>query len=202
MKIVIFLLVFTVVAFTPSVWAVGGPIIAFNFDSAKNGVVEDVTGGGHNGVLKEGATIVTTKKFGAGALKIDGGNQTMEVATFAKLETYTDNTYAFWINFTAPASGGWDQILVHPAAPDSDRSPGLWVTPEGLSIHYRYNPGNLGFWGITQTGDQDAKFFEQNVWYHIVGVTSKALLTGFVNGKKVAEKAVPEKFAQGAREGM
>jgi hypothetical protein len=160
-----------------------------------------MSGGGHDGVLKEGAAIVGDSRIGNGALEIEGGNETMEVESFAELDSYSDNTYAFWINFTAEASGGWDQIVVHPA-PDSDRSPGLWVTPEGLSIHYRYNPDNLGFWGITQTGDQDANFFEIGEWYHIVGVTAAGALVAYVNGVEVASIAVPEVFAQGTRDDM
>lgn len=120
-----------------------GLLLYFSFDEASGDAVPDMSGGGHNGILKQGAAITADAKHGPGALQIEGGNETMEVETFAALEEYQENTYLFWINFTDQASGNWDQILAKPA-PGSDRSPGLWVTPEGLSIHYRYNPGNLG----------------------------------------------------------
>jgi hypothetical protein len=126
----------------------------------------------------------------------------MEVDTFPELETYQDNTYLFWINFTDPASGGWDQIVAN-GAPGRDRSPGIWVTPEGLSIHYRYNPGNLGPWGINPVsgdGRDGNTFFEMNTWYHIAGVKTGGELIAYVDGEEVAREAVPAEHAQG--EGM
>jgi len=198
-RVISVLTVFVFIAVASCVWA--NPILYFTFDSADGDVVPDMSGGGHDGVLKEGAEIVSDARTGVGALEIEGENETMEVESFAELDSYSDNTYAFWISFTAEVSGGWDQIIVHPA-PDSDRSPGLWVTPEGLSIHYRYNPDNLGFWGITQTGDQDANFFQIGEWYHIVGVTAAGTLVAYVNGAEVASIAVPEVFAQGTRDDM
>ncbi|HGJ64596.1 TPA: LamG domain-containing protein [bacterium] len=173
-----------------------GLMLYFTFD----GDTKDLSGGGHDGELQSGAKIdKDVKKNGTGALRIDGGNQTMEVKTFKELEAYQDNTLLFWINFTAPASGGWDQIIAKPA-PGGDRSPGLWVTPEGLSIHWRYNPGNLGPWGITKTGNQNADFFDQNKWFHIAGATNtkKASITAYVDGKEVASAPIPAKFDQGA----
>ena len=129
-----------------------GLILHFTFDDVSGDTVKASSGGGHDGALEAGATVVKDEvKHGTGALRIDGGNQAMNVESFTELEEYQENTLLFWINFTAPASGGWDQVIAKPA-PGSDRSPGLWVTPEGLSIHYRYNPGNLGPWGITPTG--------------------------------------------------
>jgi hypothetical protein len=187
---------------TVCAWSAGGPILYFSFDEAIGDMVMDMSGGGHNGILKEGSAIVANpRKMGAGALQIEGENETMEVETFAKLETYTDHTYAFWIYFTAAASGGWDQIIAKPA-PDSDRSPGLWVTPEGLSIHWRYNPDNLGPWGITKSGNQNADFFEENIWYHVAGAVAGEEIVCYVNGDEVHRDAVPAEFAQGAREDM
>jgi hypothetical protein len=140
---------------------------------------------------------------GAGALQIEGGNETMEVASFAALEEYQDNTYSFWINFTDDASGGWDQILAKPG-PGSDRSPGLWVTPDGLSIHYRYNPGNLGPWGVNPTGldgRSDGTYFEVGQWYHMAGVTAGGELVAYVDGEEVGSIAIPAEIAQGPGEG-
>ena len=173
-----------------------GLILYFSFDVVSGDTVKDTSGGGHDGVLKEGSAIVGETKEGPGALQIEGGNETMEVASFAALEEYQANTYLFWINFTDEASGGWDQILAKPA-PGSDRSPGLWVTPEGLSIHYRYNPGNLGPWGLTPTGNQDENFFELNTWYHVAGVTSDGEIVGYIDGVEVDRSAAPAEIAQG-----
>jgi hypothetical protein len=174
-----------------------GLILYFDFDQAQGDEVNEVIGGEHNGALLEGAAITTEiKKYGTGAIQIKGGNEAMEVETFAELEEYQDNTYLFWIYFTDPVTGGWDQILAK-HAPGSDRSPGLWVTPEGLSIHYRYNPGNLGPWGITRTGNQDGNFFELDTWYHIAGVKEGSQLIGYTDGKETAKEAVPAEHTQG-----
>ena len=175
-----------------------GLMLHFTFDSGDGA---DSSGGGHDGELTGGAKVIdNVVQHGTGALKIDGGQQAMNVESFAALETYQENTYLFWINFTAPASGGWDQIIAKPA-PGSDRSPGIWVTPEGLSIHYRYNPGNLGPWGITPTGNQNADFFEEDKWYHVAGVTLDGELVSYVDGVEVDRSAVPAEFAQGEGSG-
>ena len=177
-----------------------GLILYFDFDKAQGDKVNEVLEGKHNGTLLEGAEITTkTKKYGTGAIQIKGGTEAMEVGTFAELEEYQDNTYLFWINFTDPATGGWDQILAKPA-PGSDRSPGLWVTPEGLSIHYRYNPGNLGPWGINpESGDGRGgnTFFELDTWYHVAGVKDGGDLIAYVDGGEVTKEAVPKEHTQG-----
>jgi hypothetical protein len=194
----------SLLAAVPLAWSgisTEGLMLYFDFDSETEGAVEDKSGGSHNGTLNAGAEIIANeRKYGTGAIKIEGGQQAMIVESFAKLEEYQENTLLFWINFTAPATGAWDEIINKPA-PGSDRSPGLWVTPEGLSIHYRYNPGNLGPWGITQTGNQDGNFFEENVWYHVAGVTEGGQVVAYVNGVEVAKVAVPAAFAQGKGSG-
>ena len=191
------IIVFLVITVLPAHAGIeDGLILYFSFDEAQGDTVEDMTGNGHNGTLKEGAEITDNNKYGGGALQIEGGDETMEVDTFAELETYQDNTYLFWINFTDEASGVWAQIVAK-GAPGSDRSPGIWVTPEGLSIHYRYNPGNLGTWGITPTGNQDGNFFELNTWYHVAGVKAGGELIAYVDGEEKAREAVPEEHAQG-----
>ena len=195
-RVISVLTVFAFVAVASCVWA--NPILYFTFDSADGDVVPDMSGGGHDGVLKEGAAIVGDARTGVGALEIEGGNETMEVESFAELDSYSDNTYAFWINFTAEASGGWDQIIAKPA-PGGDRSPGLWVTPEGLSIHWRYNPGNIGPWGITKSGNQNADFFDENVWFHVAGAcdVENSNITAYVNGEEVAVETIPGAIDQG-----
>ncbi|MAF09432.1 hypothetical protein CMK11_03185 [Candidatus Poribacteria bacterium] len=173
-----------------------GLLVYLTFDKASGDTVEDMSGGGHDGILSSGAAIIQDEvKMGAGALRIEGGEHRLEVETFAALEEYQDNTYLFWINFPEKATGGWDQILAKPA-PGSDRSPGLWVETGGLGIHYRYEPGNLGFWGLGPDGDNT--HFEMNQWYHVAGTTSGGELVGYVGGEEKATIVVPPDFAQGA----
>ncbi|MBT3266855.1 LamG domain-containing protein [Candidatus Poribacteria bacterium] len=172
-----------------------GLLVYLTFDKVSGDTVEDMSGGGHDGFLNGGATVIQDEvKVGSGALRIEGGENQLEVQTFAALETYEDNTFLFWINFPEAASGGWDQILAKPA-PGSDRSPGLWVHTGGLGIHYRYEPGNTGFSAFGPDGDNSN--FEQNQWYHVAGVTSGGELMGYVDGVEKATAAVPPAFTQG-----
>ncbi len=185
-----FIIMFLVIVALP---VRGDLIVYFSFDEAVGDTVAGING--HNGTLGAGADITATAKYGGGALQIKGGDETMGVETFAELETYQDNTYLFWIYFTDPHSGGWDQILAKPA-PDSDRSPGLWVHTEGLGIHYRYNPGNLGASKLGVDGEDSV--FEQNTWYHVAGVKEGGELTLYVNGEEKLKVAVPAEHAPGA----
>jgi len=171
-----------------------GLILFFDFDHVKGDKVENMTGEKHDGTLRDGAEIVKTTKEGSGALKIPGANATMEVKTFKELEEYQDNTYLFWIYFTDPASGGWDQILAKPA-PGSDRSPGLWVETGGLGIHWRFNPGNLGPWGLGPEGDRT--HFDQKKWYHVAGAKEGGELVGYVDGEEKGKFPVPAEHTQG-----
>lgn len=172
-----------------------GLLVHLTFDKANGDTVEDTSGGGHDGTLSSGAAVVTDEMVsGQGSLRIEGGEHRVEVESFAALENYQDNTYLFWINFPAPVTGGWDQILAKPA-PGSDRSPGLWVHTGGLGIHYRYNPGNQGFSAFGPDGDNS--HFEMNEWFHVAGVTADGELIGYVNGEEKGKIAVPAAFAQG-----
>lgn len=172
-----------------------GLLVYLTFDSVAGDTVEDASGGGHDGVMTAGAAVVNDEvALGTGALRIEGGDNRLEVETFAALEEYQDNTFLFWIRFPEAATGGWDQILAK-TAPGSDRSPGLWVQTGGLGIHYRYEPGNLGFWGLGPEGDSTN--YETNRWYHVAGVTSDGELIGYVDGQETAKIAVPPAFTQG-----
>jgi hypothetical protein len=44
-------------------------LLYFNFDEAKGDVVADMSGGGHDGTLKEGAEIIGDAKYGTGLYK-------------------------------------------------------------------------------------------------------------------------------------
>lgn len=174
-----------------------GLMVFFTFDKANGDQIQDMSGGNHNGTISKGAKIVTDiKKNGSGALSIDGGDQTMEVKTFKQLEEYQDNTYAFWIYFPVKPSGGWDQILAKPA-PGGDRAPGLWATAQAtLAIHWRFNPGNLGFQALCVGGDGKTAF-DVGKWYHVAGVKKGTDLIGYVNGKDAGKVTVPAKIDQG-----
>lgn len=174
-----------------------GLILYFSFDSAKGGTLEDETGGGNDGDIVDGAKIVTDEVVhGKGAMLFDAGGDSVTVDSFKELEDYQDNSYLFWLNFTEPNSGGWDQIIAK-KAPGSDRSPGIWTCSRvPLHIHYRFNPGNAGSHCIGPKGEDDT--FEEDNWYHIAGVKDGAELIFYIDGKEIKKYAVPKDHVQGA----
>ena len=174
-----------------------GLILYFSFDEAKGGNLEDGTGGGNDGEIVDGAKIVKDEVVhGKGSMLFAKPGDSVQVDSFKELADYGDNSYLFWLNFTDPNSGGWDQIIAK-KAPGSDRSPGIWTCNRvPLHIHYRFNPGNAGTHCAGPDGENDT--FEENEWYHIAGVKEKAELKFYVNGKEVVKIAVPKDHAQGA----
>lgn len=174
-----------------------GLILYFSFDAAKGGTLEDETGGGNNGEIVDGAKIVTNEVVhGKGSMLFAKPGDSVTVDSFKELEDYTDNSYLFWLNFTDPNSGGWDQIIAK-KAPSSDRSPGIWTCNRvPLHIHYRFNPGNAGTHCAGPDGENDT--FDTGKWYHIAGVKEDAELKFYVDGKEVVKIAVPKEHAQGA----
>jgi len=191
------LLVIILVLLLSSVcWAIKDKslILYFTFDSAKGKTIEDMTGNKHDGTLNNVDIIKKPVKIGKGALQVKDMNGGMTVESFKELEEYQDNTYVFWLYFTAGSNGAWSQIIAK-KAPGSDRSPGVWMNPSGTGIHYRYNPGNKGFSRIGPGGEGNN--FDLNKWYHIAGVKKGNNLKMYIDGKEEGSTDVPEKHAQG-----
>ena len=174
-----------------------GLILYFSFDEAKGGTIEDETGGGNDADIVKGTEIVTDEVVhGKGAILFEEGADSVTVDTFKELEDYTDNSFLFWLNFTEPNSGGWDQIIAK-KAPGSDRSPGIWTCNRvPLHIHYRFNPGNAGSHCVGPKGEGDT--FETGNWHHIAGIKDGTKFLFYIDGKDVDEQAVPKDHAQGA----
>ena len=174
-----------------------GLILYFSFDSDKGGKIEDETGGGNDGKVVDGAKIVTNEVVhGKGSILFAKPGDSVTVESFKELEDYTDNTYLFWLNFTDPNSGGWDQIIAK-KAPGSDRSPGIWTCNRvPLHIHYRFNPGNQGSHCIGPDGEDDT--FDTGKWYHIAGVKDGGELKFYIDGEEIQKYPVPKDHAQGA----
>ena len=174
-----------------------GLILYFSFDEAKGGNLEDGTGGGNDGEIVDGAKVVKDKVVhGNGAMLFAKPGDSVTVDTFKDLEDYTDNSYLFWLNFTDPNSGGWDQIIAK-KAPGSDRSPGIWTCNRvPLHIHYRFNPGNAGSHCVGPDGEGDT--FDENKWYHIAGIKEGTEFLFYIDGKEVDKQNVPKDHAQGA----
>lgn len=172
-----------------------GLILYYSFDKANGDKVPDLSAGKHDGTLKAGAKITTTAKYGGGALEITPQDASMEVEPFKEMNEYNDNTFIFWIYFTAGSNGAWSQVLAKLGS--TDRNPGIWINPDGLGFHYRFDAGNKGMDKIGPGGE--GKLFAQKTWYHVAGVKKGAELTFYVDKK--AERVVadaPAKSAQGA----
>lgn len=200
MKIVLSLcliLVFLVFAVLPSHAAIDkkGLMLLFSFEGVKGDTVSDLSGGKHDGILKAKASITTTAKYGKGALEITDQGSYMEVESFTELAEYKDNTYLFWIYFSAGSNGTWSQILVKLGG--TDRSPGIWINTGSTGIHYRYDPGNLGCDQIGPNGEGGA--YDLKTWYHIAGSKKAGELTFYCNAEEKRKVAVPAAHVQAAQ---
>ena len=172
-----------------------GLILYFSFDEAEGSTVKDETGGGNDGMIT-GADIVSDELVhGKGSLLCDEAGDGVTVESFQELEDYTDNSYLFWLNFTVPNSGAWDQIIAK-KAPGSDRSPGIWTCNRvTLHIHYRFNPGNAGSLCVGPEGEGDE--FATGDWHHIGGIKEGDSFKFYIDGEVVDEQTVPADHAQG-----
>lgn len=174
-----------------------GLILYFSFDNENGGKIKDETGGGHDAEIIAKAEITTgEKKYGRAALEIRDPNADVQVRSFKELETYQDNSFLFWLNFIAGHNTAWSQIIAK-KAPGSDRSPGIWICPNSLNIHWRFHEGNKGT-QCAGPGGEDT-LFELNTWYHVAGVKKGGTLAYYVNGKKLGDDYdVPAEHQQGA----
>ncbi len=152
-----------------------GLILYLDFDNENGGKIEDKTGGGNHANIVGKADISTDeKKYGKGSLEIRDANAEVQVNTFKELEDYQDNSYLFWLNFISAHNGAWSQIIAK-KAPASDRSPGIWICPNSLNIHWRFNPGNQGTGCAGPTGE--GSVFDLKQWYHVAGIKKRWYFT-------------------------
>ncbi len=171
-----------------------GLILYFSFDRDIDGTAIDGTGNGNNGTISNASVNTDEKKVGLGSLELIEENAGVEVESFSSLESYQDHSYVFWLHFIQAHNGAWSQIFAK-KAPGSDRSPGVWVCPNSLNIHYRFNPGNLGS-GCAGPGGED-QLFEVGRWYHIAGVKEGDKFRFHIDGEVAGEYDVPANHAQG-----
>ena len=172
-----------------------GLILYFSFDKADGGKVPDLTAGKHHGKLLKGKINKQKKVYGNGALEMKDQQSAVEVESFKELETYQDNSYLFWLYFIEGTNGSWSQIIAK-KAPGSDRSPGIWICPAALGLHWRFNPGNQGSNCIGPQGE--GKAFDLKKWVHVAGVKKKNQLIMYMDGKEKGKFGAPDKHAQGA----
>lgn len=178
-----------------------GLILYFSFDSENNKTIRDETGGGNDAKIIANANIAKDEKvYGGGSLEIRDANADVQVKSFNELSEYQDNSYLFWLNFIAAHNGAWSQIIAK-KAPGSDRSPGIWICPNSLNIHWRFEPGNAGTGCAGPNGE--GSLFELNKWYHLAGIKEGATLKFYIHDDKgvgkqvVADIGVPGNHTQG-----
>lgn len=173
-----------------------GLILYFGFDKEDGGKIEDKTGGGNHANIVGKADISTEeKKYGKGSLEIRDANADVQVDSFGALEDYQDNSFLFWLNFISAHNGACSQIIAK-KAPGSDRSPGIWICPNSLNIHWRFNPGNQGTGCAGPTGE--GSLFELKKWYHVAGIKEDGSLSFYIDGEEQLKIGVPANHAQGA----
>lgn len=167
-----------------------GLILYFSFDRENNKVIKDETGGGNDADIIANADITKDEKvYGGGSLEIRNASADVQVQSFDELVKYQDNTFLFWINFIAAHNGAWSQIIAKKGP--GDRSPGIWICPNSLNIHWRFNPGNLGSQCAGPDGENT--LFELNKWYHVAGTKEDGSFQLFVDAKKTGQYNVPPK---------
>ena len=170
-----------------------GLIVYFNFDKAAGKTIANEAGA-TQGKMNDKAKLTAKGKYG-GALDSQDKDSIVTVESFPSLEKYQDNSYLFWINFTKGTNGAWSQVIAK-KAPDSDRSPGIWICPDTLNLHWRFNAGNKGCDRCGPKGENDK--FALNKWYHVAGVLKGTDLFYYVDGKEVAKKTgQPKDHTQG-----
>ena len=164
-----------------------GLILYFSFDKENGGKIKDQTDGGNDGDLNKGKINTKEKVHGKGALEMKDPQSSLEVESFKELEDYQDNSYLFWLYFIEGTNGAWSQIIAK-KAPGSDRSPGIWICPDTLNIHWRFNPGNKG---CDRCGpDGEGSLFKLKKWYHVAGVKK----TGQTLSTMLMVKRLPRKL--------
>lgn len=173
-----------------------GLILYLSFDRADGETIKDETGGGNDAKIIANAEISKDEKVYGGSLEIRDAGADVQVQSFKELAEYQDNTFSFWINFIAAHNGAWSQIIAKKGP--GDRSPGIWVCPNSLNIHWRFNPGNQGTGCAGPAGENT--LFETKQWYHIAGTKEGGTLTFYVDGKKIQTNNVPAQHDQGVEQ--
>ena len=181
-------------------------VLYFTFDEQLDGkMVEDMSGGGNNGKLKLGAKLTNEPAevhTGTGALKIfNNVSAQFRVDSFKRMDTYGDNTYAFWLYIfglrNAPERP--NESIVEKAnvigEAHKGHSPAIWINNPTQSIIYRFT--DQGAVNGVGHGAKGGEKFKLKTWYHISGVKQANKLIIYVNGEEVDKFDVKRDFVQG-----
>ena len=182
-------------------------ILYFTFEEQLDGkMVEDMSGGGNNGKLKLGAKLTNEPAevhTGTGALKIfNNVSAQFRVDTFKKMDTYGDNTYAFWLYIyglrNAPERPNESVVEKGNVIGQGHKghAPVIWINNPTQSLIYRF--GDEGAVDGVGPGAKGGEKFKLKKWYHIAGVKQANKLTIYIDGEEVDKFDVKRDFVQGA----
>ena len=181
-------------------------MLYFTFDEQLEGkMIEDMSGGGNNGKLKLGAKLTNEPAevhTGTGALKIfNNVSAQFRVDSFKRMDTYGDNTYAFWLYIFGLRNSPErpDESVVEKAnVLEGDlkgHTPAIWINNPTQSIIYKF--GDQGAIGGVGPGAKGGDKFKLKQWYHIAGAKRGNKLTIYINGEAVDKFDVKRDFGQG-----
>jgi len=114
-------------------------------------------------------------------------------------------TIAFWLN-QVKFNPTWRNIMYLGAGDNNqqnangvgiDRTPGIWIYPNGRGIHFRH--------GSTGYNNEGADIMDNDLpalgsWYTVVYTVSDNVMTGYINGQQKTQKILPnnQRFIWGA----
>jgi hypothetical protein len=151
-------------------------VAAWTFDELEGDVVRDVSGNGHDGVLKDGAKWSREGKFG-GAIEFDGVEACVEVPHDDDL-----NLEAFSIEAWVKCTPGANQAILHKQGPGnaSERNYILNIRPEG------FLRGSFSSGGVQHNFDGKI-LLKAGKWYHVAATYDGKVGRIYVNGELDAE---------------
>lgn len=169
---------------TPELRPQDGLLARYSF----NGTVNDTSGSGLN--------LASTYNYVP--VYEDGG---LLLSSVYNLYTPTTNilnndrhTIEFDIKFRSLPNGA--KILGFEAG-GSQRTPGIWTMNNDARLHWRYDPGYLGFTSLGVSGVNGTPF-SIGTWYRVISVKDGSSLKVYVNGILVSESIVPNPKTSGS----
>ncbi|WP_374087864.1 LamG-like jellyroll fold domain-containing protein [Methylomicrobium lacus] len=155
-----------------------GLVAAYGFEEASGKTVQDVSGNGNNGTIKE-AVRITAGRYGK-ALKFDGVNDWVTVNDSASLDLSAGMTLEAWVYPLSQTNGG-NTILLKQA---SGAEVYALYSEEDANLPASYlNDGN--YRGVTGPNRLPLK-----TWTHLVATYDGSYQRLYVNGVEVAQSAL------------
>lgn len=153
-----------------------------------NGTINDSSGSGLN----------LTSTNGNVPVYEDGGLLLKSVYNlYTQSTNLLDNdvhTIEFDIKFRAIPNGA--KIFGFEAG-GSTRTPGLWTMNNDARLHWRYDPGYIGFTNLGVSGVNGTPF-TIGTWYRVVAVKNGSSFKVYINGILVSESSVPNPKTSGS----